>query len=68
MEVEESGVPIHAINAKDPASKNLHSEFIYKEYLPPAEHEEPAAVPEVQQAPAPVVDAKPMTIEKKGTQ
>jgi penicillin-binding protein 1A len=63
MELPADLVPI---NAKDPASKNLHAEFIYKEYLPPAEHEEPAAAPEVQQAPAPVVDAKPKTVETRG--
>ena len=53
-----------AINAKDPGSKVLRAEFIYKEYLAPAEGDEPAAAPET--APAPVVEAKPKTVEKKG--
>ncbi|TRZ69495.1 MAG: penicillin-binding protein 1A [Rhodocyclaceae bacterium] len=53
-----------AIDARDPASKTLHSEFIYKEYLEPVADEE-AAVAEKPQAPAPVVDAKPKTVENK---
>jgi penicillin-binding protein 1A len=35
-----------SIKAKDPASKNLHAEFIYKEYLAPGEYEEVPADPE----------------------
>ncbi|TRZ63894.1 MAG: penicillin-binding protein, partial [Rhodocyclaceae bacterium] len=53
-----------AINAKDPASKSLHAEFIYKEYLQPAEYEEAAPVAETLTAPTP--DIKPKSPEKKG--
>jgi len=53
-----------AISAKDPASKTLHAEFIYKEYLQPAEYEEAAPVAESLTAPTP--DVKPRALEKKG--
>jgi penicillin-binding protein 1A len=57
-----------AINARDPASKTLHAEFIYKEYLQPAEYEEVPPAPEKPDATAPVVDAKPKVVERKSAQ
>ncbi len=57
-----------AISATDPAIKTKNTEYVYKEYLPPAEEAEPVAAPEIQQAPAPVQDAKPKMVEKKGAQ
>ena len=56
-----------SINAKDPASKNLHAEFIYKEYLTPVEPDEAAPATEKPQGPAPVVDVKPKPVDKKAS-
>ena len=57
-----------AVTATDPAIKTRNTEYVYKEYLPPVEEPEPVAMPEIQQAPAPVQDVKPKTVEKKGAQ
>ncbi|MBI5923406.1 MAG: penicillin-binding protein 1A [Betaproteobacteria bacterium] len=61
MEVPEGLV---AIRANDPTGKSRGTEFIYQEHLPQDEEEQPGAMPDKQQAPAPVQDAKPRMVEK----
>jgi penicillin-binding protein 1A len=50
------------ITANDPSSGKAGKDLVYQESLPPAPEEAPAS--EVQQPPAPVVDAKPKAVEK----
>lgn len=61
MEVPEGLVAIHA---SDPAGKSRGTEFIYQEHLPQDDEEQPGAIPDPQQVPAPVQDAKPQLVEK----
>jgi penicillin-binding protein 1A len=56
-----------AVNANDPESKTSVREYMYKESLPPPDEApaETSPAPAPQQAPAPVQDAKPKSVEKK---
>ena len=56
MEVPPALIPVTAI---DPSGKKI-SEFVYKEYLPPAPGDS-----EAEQPPAPVQEAKPKLIERR---
>jgi hypothetical protein len=51
------------ITASDPSSGKTGKDMVYQESLPPVPEEE-APASEVQQTPAPVVDAKPKVVEK----